>query len=204
MKTAMFAAILFVLTLGCSGPAPKAAAEISPSPVDGAPATPAAAAPTDELTQILYDMGLGRFTNNPDAPDFTVKDLGGNPVSLSQYKGKVVVLNFWATWCPPCREEMPSLEKLWAHYKGNPKFVLLAVNLSDELGKIKDFLGQTPYSMPILSDEKGQVGNLYSVTAIPTTFIIGPDGKAWGGLKGATDWASDKVIAGFDKLLARN
>lgn len=111
------------------------------------------------------------------APEFTLSSLDGEVVSLSDFHGKVVVLNFWASWCPPCKAEMPSFEKVYQaqHYLG---VEILAVNRTDQdaLPAIRTFSDSYQLSFPILLDEKGEVSRLYRVTAMPTTFFIQPDG----------------------------
>ncbi|MCL4457874.1 MAG: TlpA family protein disulfide reductase, partial [Nitrospirae bacterium] len=106
------------------------------------------------------------------APDFTLKDINGKPVSLSSFKGKVVLLNFWATWCPPCRAEIPSMNKLYQKLK-NRGFVILAVSTDRAVIDVKDFLETTPINFPVVVDYNLTVSrNLYKVFMMPTTFLI--------------------------------
>jgi peroxiredoxin len=135
------------------------------------------------------------------APDFTLRDIQGKEVKLSQFKGQVVVLNFWATWCPPCREEMPSMEKL---YRDNREkgLVILAVNV-DENGKkaVSDFLQRTPYSFPILLDDKNIAQQTYGVFRFPESFIIDRNGKVVEKIIGGRDWLSGATFKLIDFLL---
>jgi len=111
------------------------------------------------------------------APSFTLTDLHGQTVSLSDYQGKVVLLNFWASWCPPCRAEMPAIQQVYQSYQERGLDVL-AINVSnqDTPRAMQDFLGTFAHSYPILLDTNGEVGRLYAVNSLPTTFFIGRDG----------------------------
>jgi len=131
------------------------------------------------------------------APDFTLTDMAGNEVSLAQFKGKVVVLNFWATWCPPCREEMPSMEQLYRDY-GAKGLVMLAINV-DKIGHeaVAKFLKKTPYSFDILIDKEGTVSNLYGVFRYPESFIIDRNGVIVEKIIGGRDWLSGPL---FEKI----
>lgn len=127
------------------------------------------------------------------APDFTLTDMQGAKVSLSGLRGKVVILNFWATWCPPCREEMPSMEKL--HQQFNDQgLVILAVNVEKDAAALKNFLQQNGYSFPVLQDKKSEVQNLYKVFRFPESFIIDRNGQVVQKVIGAIDWTSGPVI----------
>ena len=107
------------------------------------------------------------------APNFTLKNLAGEEVSLKDYRGKKVMVNFWATWCPPCKEEMPAMEKF---YKANSKEVeILAVNL-DPQNNVKGFVEEKGLTFPILLDEEGSTQQAYSVISIPTTLILDEQG----------------------------
>ncbi|MCW8858789.1 MAG: TlpA family protein disulfide reductase [Deltaproteobacteria bacterium] len=136
-----------------------------------------------------------------EAPDFTLSDMQGNQVSLSQFKGKVVILNFWATWCPPCREEMPSMEKLYRDYQAKG-LVMLAVNV-EENGKraVSDFLKRTPHSFPILLDSDNLAQNTYGVFRFPESFIIDRNGVVVEKIIGARDWLSGTTFKLINFLL---
>ncbi len=138
----------------------------------------------------------GGLIGNP-APDFTLTNIAGEPVSLSQYRGQVVILNFWATWCPPCREEMPSMETLYRKYK-DQGLVILAVSV-DENGEsaVKKFLQQTPYTFPILLDSENVSQHIYGVFRFPESFIIDRNGVIVEKIIGGRDWTS----AGASKML---
>ena len=128
------------------------------------------------------------------APDFQLEDTKGNKVSLSDLRGKVVMVNLWATWCPPCIEEMPSMERLHEVMAGDD-FVMLAIN-TEQNGRtvVPEFLEKTPYSFPILYDDEGVVQKLYGVYKFPESFIVGKDGKVVEKVIGPLDWSSSKTI----------
>ena len=106
------------------------------------------------------------------APDFTLATLKGDSVRLSDYRGKVVFLNFWATWCPPCREEMPSMESLYRGLKGR-EFEMLAVSIDRKEEKaMRPFVTGFPLTFPVLLDPDKEIYGLYRLTGVPETFII--------------------------------
>ena len=105
------------------------------------------------------------------APAFTLQSVDGKAVSLAQYKGDVVMINFWASWCGPCRQEMPLLDSIYKQYK-DMGFVLLGVNVEPDSHSANAWLKKTPVSYPVLYDPNSQVSQLYQVQAMPTTVII--------------------------------
>jgi len=109
------------------------------------------------------------------APDFTLNDLEDKPVKLSDLKGSVVVLDFWATWCGPCVASMPNLQKLYEE-KSADGLRVYAVNLQEEKAQVTEFLKSKNLTLPVLLDTKGEVGNQYQVQSIPFTLIVGKDG----------------------------
>ena len=134
------------------------------------------------------------------APDFQLEDTAGNKVSLEGLRGKVVLINFWATWCPPCRAEMPSMEKL-NEAMADEDFVMLAINV-EENGRtsVPEFLNKTPHAFPILYDDQGVVQALYGVYKFPESFVVRKDGIIDDKVIGAIDWAHPETIAYFKGL----
>ena len=110
------------------------------------------------------------------APDFTLQMLGGGQMSLAEQKGNVVMVNFWATWCAPCRQEMPHLEALHQRYS-SLGFTLLGVNVEEDSSGAQDWLAETPVSFPILFDPQSSVSELYDVIAMPSTVMIDRQGN---------------------------
>ena len=109
------------------------------------------------------------------APDFTLKGLDGQEVSLSDFRGKPVLLNFWANWCGPCRLEMPFLQEIYEKWNGKG-LVLLAVNLQENQGTVEDFINGAGYTFPVLLAPGNQVPLSYNIRGIPATFFIDADG----------------------------
>ncbi len=135
-------------------------------------------------------------------PDFTLSDMGGTPHTLSKYRGKVVMVNFWATYCGPCIKEMPSMANLKNQLSGKP-FEILAIDMAEERADIEGFMQRhnIEVNFPILLDTEGLVIEQWMVSAVPTTFIIGPQGKIHYALYGAIEWDSDEVVNTINSLL---
>jgi peroxiredoxin len=152
----------------------------------------------------LDPAGKPRFEKGAPAPNFTLPDLDGKMVSLADYRGKVVLLNIWATWCPPCVEEMPSMEKLHQELK-EEKFVILAVSI-DESGAnaVLPFMKNHRLNFPALIDSAGAIKGLYQTTGVPESFIIDKDGRIVEDVVGPMDWAADGAIRYFRELIQRN
>jgi len=137
---------------------------------------------------------------NSRAPDFTIKDLAGKNISLSAFKGKVVLLNFWATWCPPCRAEMPALNKLYREKK-NRGLEIIAVSTDRSVSSVKDFLEKHKVDFPILFDEDHTAAKLYRVFSMPTTFLIDRNGTIVEKFYGEYDWTEPETKGKIEKLL---
>ncbi|MGM0370447.1 MAG: TlpA family protein disulfide reductase [Bacillota bacterium] len=127
-----------------------------------------------EKQQELSEQLEEGISLNQIAPDFTLTNLAGEEVSLSDYRGDYVILNFWATWCPPCRREMPNLEEFYATNKDD--FVVLAVDLGEAKQQVQQFIEEGGYSFPVLLDHDKEIGTKYNVSAIPTSYFIDPQG----------------------------
>ncbi|PLX84080.1 MAG: thioredoxin [Desulfuromonas sp.] len=152
---------------------------------------------------LLMLSGLALAADQPvkKAPNFTLEDVQGNKVSLADYKGKVVILNFWATWCPPCIEEMPSMEKLHQRYKGDD-FVLLAVNVEENSRKIvQKFLKKNPYTFPVLLDLDARVQQMYGAYRFPETVIINRNGDIVTKVLGGRDWMDPEIVSVIDFMV---
>lgn len=135
------------------------------------------------------------------APDFSLRNLSGASVSLSDFRGKVVLLNFWATWCPPCKAEMPSMESLYRQMKDDG-LVILAVNIEQNGPEtVARFLKENPHSFPILFDDQAEVQKLYGVYKFPETFVIRKDGTIDDRVIGAIDWHHPDAVEYFKLLL---
>lgn len=149
-------------------------------------------------------FGLQRLQSKPaayDAPDFSLPDLNGETHTLSEYRGKVVFLNLWTTWCPPCRLEMPAMERLYRRLRDRD-FVMLAVS-ADEAGKkvVAPFAEDLGLTFPILLDPDGSLSPRYGVTGYPETFVIDREGKVVNHTIGPADWQSEEMVRYFETLL---
>lgn len=133
---------------------------------------------------IFLMISLVSFSNSAKAPDFNLKDQYGVVHSLENYKGKVIFLNFWATWCPPCKKEMPDIENIYKEYGENKKdVVILGVN-SEKENEVKKFLKDKGYTFPIVIDENSEVMRKYFIQAFPTSFVIDKEGNVYGYVMG--------------------
>lgn len=135
-------------------------------------------------------------------PPITLRDLDGKSHDLATYRGQVVLVNFWATWCEPCREEMPSIQRLKKKLDGKP-FVVLAVNLDEPESRIRNFLSKMPLDFPILIDQETKTTKRWKVRALPASFIIGRDGRIRYSLTGELAWDHDSVVSLISELLPR-
>ena len=134
------------------------------------------------------------------APDFDTVDLKGDVWSLSKLKGQVVFLNFWATWCPPCREEMPSMERLYAKLP-KEKFVMIALFNKDDPAAVKNFVTKLGITFPILSDEYNFAGTKYGLNGLPETFIIDKQGVIQEKYIGQVEWDSPEIVEMLTKYI---
>lgn len=121
------------------------------------------------------------------APDFTLKDLDGSDVTLSDYRGKIVILNFWAVWCRYCKEEMPDFDALDKELKEGDEAVILAVDVQESRETVSKYISSNNFELRVLLDEDGSVAASYGVEGYPNTFIINGDGSLYAYIPGATD-----------------
>jgi cytochrome c biogenesis protein CcmG/thiol:disulfide interchange protein DsbE len=140
----------------------------------------------------------------PAAP-FKLTDLQGDPVSMADMRGKVVFLNIWATWCAPCREEMPSMEKLYERMRDKKGFVMLAVS-QDTSGRdeVLNYVKKHGYHFDVLLDPKNAVAEAYNVSGVPETFIIDRQGRIVAHHSGAFDWSQPAITDALEELLKDN
>jgi thiol-disulfide isomerase/thioredoxin len=133
-------------------------------------------------------------------PPLVLQDLHGRTHRLADYRGKVVLVNFWATWCEPCRDEMPSIERLRQSLAGKP-FEVLAVNIGEPLGRIERFLEKMPLGFPVLLDRDSGAAKAWKARVVPATFLVGPDGRIRYVHYGELDWSSEPVRKRVAELL---
>ncbi len=148
------------------------------------------------VKQVRIEVGL-------PAPDFTFPGINGKMVSLSDYRGKVVPVNIWATWCPPCVDEMPSMEKLYQKLKGE-NFEILAVSINSlGLKAVAPFMKKHKLTFPALIDPERPIRISYKTTGVPESFIIDKDGILVKKIIGPLDWAHPEILRFFHDLIQK-
>jgi len=133
-------------------------------------------------------------------PPLELKDLTGKTHTLGEYRGRVVLINFWATWCPPCREEMPALQALQERLSGRP-FAILGVNYGESPNRIESFLRGTPVGFLILRDPRHEAITAWRIRTLPASFLVAPDGQIRFTIVGELDWTADDTVARVRTLL---
>lgn len=154
----------------------------------GAQSAPAEAAPT-----------LPAVPEVVPAPEFALADMDGGMHRLADYRGKLVVLNFWATWCPPCRREMPAMQRAWEKVR-DEDIVILAVNVGEDSDTVFLFTADYPVEFPLLLDRQAEVIERYGVTGLPTTYIIDPRGRITHRTIGTREWDDPALLETLRKL----
>ena len=158
----------------------------------------------DPKTERLFsEMGIIEVPHITPPVDFSLLDINGQQFTLSDFKGKIVFLNFWTTWCPECRIEMPSMEKLHRRLNGRD-FAMIAVNLQEPALKVKNFLKEYQLTFTVLLDAKGETGRQFGIRAIPATYILDKNGGIIGKAFGSRHWDDKKSIALFEHLINRD
>jgi len=155
------------------------------------------------LQQALKSMNVTAPKAFLPAPSFSLSDIEQQTVRLSDYRGKLVLLNFWASFCAPCRREMPALESLWLRYRDQGLVVLALSADRDNLQRVSAFINEGRYSFPVLLDTEGEVRKTYEVRALPTSYLIGRDGRFVGRIIGEREWDSVRGRKMIELLLSR-
>lgn len=140
------------------------------------------------------NSGLSPVADRPVAPDFQLMNLDGELVSLSGFKGKVVVVNFWATWCPPCRAEMPSMQRAWQALQDHD-VMMLAIHVGGNEDKIWSFVGDYELDFPILIDADSAVADAWPMKGLPSTFVVDPQGRIAYRAIGGREWDDADILA---------
>jgi thiol-disulfide isomerase/thioredoxin len=133
-------------------------------------------------------------------PPLALRDPAGTTRTLADHHGQVVLVNFWATWCEPCLEEMPSLQRLKTRLAGQP-FTILAVNYGESPAKIQQFLQRVPVDFPVLLDRDQQAARAWRVRILPASYLVGRDGRVRASVIGELDWASAEAVQAVRHLL---
>ncbi len=156
-------------------------------------------------TQVLDPFekaGVVELKEGQPAPGFTLLTLDGGRASLTDHRDKLVVLNFWATWCQPCTVEMPSLEALWRRYRDRGLIVVgVCVDRGAPKALLEPYVRNLKLTFPILLDPDSKTSDRWRVTALPATFLVRPGGEVAGMAMGAREWNSDEMRALVERLL---
>jgi peroxiredoxin len=164
--------------------------------------TAVAGSPEQELERLFGNLDILKMPHATRPLDIQLKDIFGNTVSLSDFRGKIVFLNFWASWCPTCVVEMPSMEKLHRLFK-NQDFALVAVNMQEGATQVKSFFEKWQLSFTALLDSSGEVATALAVNALPTTFFLNKEGRIMGMALGPREWDSQASVELFEFLINR-
>jgi thiol-disulfide isomerase/thioredoxin len=154
-----------------------------------------------DLARVFEDAGLRLLREKVTPRDFSLPTTQGGSGNLASLKGKVVFLNFWATWCGPCRAEMPSMEVLYNRFRDDG-LEILAVNCMEKEQEVVEFMREYGLSFPAALDGDGKVSGAYGIQAIPTSYLIDRDGKIIMRLVGSIDWDKQEIHAAFKSLLS--
>lgn len=136
---------------------------------------------------------LTALSNKPDAPEFLLRDMNEKIKELDDYKGKPVIINFWATWCPPCRDELPSMNRAWEKIKAEG-IEMLAINIGEDEETISSFIKNYPIDFTVLMDESSEEISNWSIRGLPTTFVIDPEGHVIYRAVGGREWDNEKLL----------
>ncbi len=191
------AATLGILALAATGAfAPRSA--LSPAGVTAAPAQQPA--PSMSLEAALEALKLMHSARPLSAPDFTIPTLDGGRFRLIDQRSKVVFVNFWATWCPPCREEMPTMERLWRRHQNEP-FVMLAVSIDADPAGVQPFVTQQGFTFTVGLDPEQRLVNRFRVRGLPATFVVDRRGRVAAAALGPRAWDSAPAHALIERLV---
>jgi len=156
---------------------------------------------SQETANLLRNAKIQVLNQRADPQDFTLPLLNGGNAALSNYKSKIVILNFWATWCPPCRAEMPSMETLYRRFN-TQGLEILAVDIGEKANTVQQFIQNNKYTFPVMLDSSKRISGIYGIEAIPTSYILDREGKIIARIVGSIHWDTPEVIAAFEALLS--
>ena len=175
-------------------------------PAAAATAVPGAGAPSpagDAIDTLMQDLGFQLPRRSVQAVGFDLQDLAGATHSLDSYRGSVVFLNFWATWCAPCRTEMPAMQALHERLADTGGFTMIAVNLQEDAGRVRGFAAKLELSFQILLDSSGETSATYGARTLPMSYIIDKDGSILARIIGIRSWDEPEFEQLFRTLAGR-
>jgi peroxiredoxin len=156
-----------------------------------------------DLEELRRGAGLQKIRQEREMVDFTVDTLDRGETTLHSFKGQVVLLNFWASWCVPCREEMPAMQSVYNRLK-DEGFVVVGVNQREQPSVVERFVEELDLTFPILLDQSGRVGSTYGARGLPLTYVVNREGVVVSGATGERDWDSEEMVAYFRALLEQS
>lgn len=154
---------------------------------------------THDPVAALSSFGFYVYDKPSDFPEVTIPALKGGSVNNKDFIGKISLVNFWATWCPPCRAEMPSIDRLHKAMQGT-KFQIIAVNVGERSTQVSTFIDKNKYAFPIYLDETGILSSKFAARGIPATFLLNKEGKIFAVYVGAMEYDKDGLIKLFKEL----
>lgn len=201
LSSGFFIAVMIILT-ACS-PKPVGA-QTGPAAAPAASTfVKAAAQPIDAtVASSLTKLGFHVFPTPVDLPVFTAKALSGDDLQTGELAGTVTILNFWATWCPPCKSEMPSIQRLYDIMKGTA-FRIVAVSTGESAKTVDAFIKANHYTYPIYLDEGHQLGAAFASQGIPSTYVLDKNGRVIAGIVGSREYDDPELVALLKELAAK-
>jgi len=154
---------------------------------------------SNKLDRLMADIGISAHPFSTDPRMVKLQNTAGRNVRLDDFQGKIVFLNFWTTWCPTCRTEMPSMERLHRKLLGKD-FAMVTVNIKETASQVENFFEEYKLTFTALMDTTGEVSAEFGIRAIPTTFILDKSGQIIGRITGPREWDSRKSVALFENL----
>jgi len=208
MKTLYLCIVFGFLALGCSAKQTQSASSAAMSDSDTRKtATVSTAAQSSAAQQTSADpvaalssLGFYVYDQPIDLPiSSSIPALAGNPIKAGDFIGNITLLNFWATWCPPCRAEMPSIDRLYAQTK-DTKFQIIAVNSGERRAQVASFIEKNNYSFPIYLDESNELSVIFAARGLPSTYLVNKEGKIFAARIGAMEYDQAALIKVLKEL----
>lgn len=200
------AGLVAVMKPAPHAPAATTSEPSAASPAEGVSGQPVSAAPKPRAGRVfrvdeaVRELDLIRPSRQKLAEDFTVALVRGRTFRLSEQRGSAVLINFWATWCPPCREEMPAMERLYRQHKDHG-FVMVAVSIDTDSSLVKPFVEQHRFTFPVALDPKLDLANAYGVRALPSSFVVDRKGSLVALALGPRAWDNDAAHSLVEGIL---
>ena len=201
---ALLAACLAATTASAFGRREAAREQAPPATAaTGVPSTGTTPTASDTVDALMQELGFQLPRRSVQAVGFDLQDLAGTAHSLDSYRGSVVFLNFWATWCAPCRIEMPAMQALHERLSDTAGFAMVAVNLQEDVVRVRGFAEELELSFQILLDSSGEIAATYGARTLPMSYIIDKDGSILARIIGTRSWDEPEFEQLFRTLASR-